>query len=69
MESSPDKPWRVTAFGRDGGQTSLDCTSEDDAQLTLRGFLFDTTAERARVEEWEDGRWRPHETLTKQDLL
>lgn len=64
----PSKPWRVIVTGPDVTATSTH-TSEDNAYMFLRGAIGgDSPADKARVEVWEDGRWRHFETLHRKDM-
>lgn len=64
----PSKPWRVVVTGPDVTATSP-FTSEAKAFAFVRVCLGgDSPADKARVEVWEDGRWRHFETMTKEDM-
>lgn len=60
--------WRVTITGPDVNDTS-NHTSEAKAYELVRAALGgDSPAESARVECWEDGRWRWFETVTADEV-
>jgi hypothetical protein len=64
----PRKPWRVILTGPDVRATS-DHTSEAKAFMLVRAALGgDSPADTARVEHWEDGRWRHFETMHTEDV-
>jgi hypothetical protein len=64
----PSKPWRVIVTGPDVTAESSHI-SEDGAYTFVRGALgAEGSAEQARVECWEDGRWRWFETIRKEDM-
>lgn len=64
----PSKPWRVILTGPDVTAESAH-TSETKAFAFIRASLgTDSPADTARVECWEDGRWRWFETLTREDM-
>lgn len=68
MPSRPRKPWRVIVTGPDVRATS-DHTSEAKAYAFIRAALGgDSPAENARVDHWEDGRWRWFETVNAEDV-
>ncbi len=52
MTVKPRKPWRVTVTGPDVRA----CLGED------------SPADAARVEQWEDGRWRHFETMHADEM-
>lgn len=64
----PSKPWRVVITGPDVTAQS-DHTSEAKAYGFVRVCLGgDTPADTARVEHWEDGRWRWFETMKAEGI-
>ena len=68
MTVKPRKPWRVILTGPDVRATS-DHTSEAKAFALVRAALKEgSPADTARIEQWEDGRWRWFETMTTEDV-
>ncbi len=68
MTAKPRKPWRVTITGPDVTATSP-FTSEAKAFAFVRTCLGSgSPADTARVEQWEDGRWRWFETMTADEM-
>ncbi|MFJ3812304.1 hypothetical protein ACIPWE_38815 [Streptomyces sp. NPDC090073] len=68
MTTKPRKPWRVILTGPDVHAES-DHTSEAKAYSLIRAALGgDSPADTARVEQWEDGRWRHFETVTAAEI-
>ena len=68
MTAKPRKPWRVILTGPDVHATS-DFPSENKAFAFVRAGLGDgSPADTARVEQWEDGRWRWFETMHTDDM-
>lgn len=64
----PSKPWRVILTGPDVTAESA-FTSENKAYTFVHASIgAGSPAEQARVEYWEDGRWRWYETVTKEEL-
>lgn len=68
MPTRPRKPWRVIITGPDLRAES-DHTSEAKAYAFIRAALGgDSPSENARVEYWEDGRWRWFETVNADEI-
>ncbi|MFD3520428.1 hypothetical protein [Streptomyces sp. NPDC058653] len=64
----PRKPWRVTIIGPDIRAESAH-TSEAKAYELVRAALGgDSPATKARVEQWENGRWWHFETVDAGDV-
>lgn len=68
MTTRKSKPWRVIVTGPEVTAQS-DHSSEDKAFTFVRACLGPgSPADTARVEHWEDGRWRWIDTMTKEEL-
>lgn len=63
----PSKPWKVILTQNGVQLVEIDHTSEAKALEHVRAAL-QTGADTARVEYWEDGRWRWFETMKKEDM-
>ncbi|WP_435606532.1 hypothetical protein [Streptomyces ardesiacus] len=70
MPSKPRKPWRVIVSTLET-QATYSFTSEAKTYAFIRTDLpaiFDSPADTARVEQWEDGCWRWFETVTADEI-
>lgn len=64
----PRRPWRVTLLGPDVCAESDHTTGQRACDFLRAALGPDSPATRARVMQWDDGRWQHYETVHAEDL-
>jgi hypothetical protein len=67
MTAKPRKPWRVILTQRGVKLVEVDHTSEKKAYEHVH-LALESGADTARIEQWEDGRWRWFETVAADEV-